>query len=272
MADRQSPSVPMLVQEAPLAFPVQPVEIQRHTFVYRSQPVPLHADVYRPAVLLPEQRRLAVIMIHGGPVPKDSDPKGWRLFRDYATLLAGIGVITVVFNHRLHGQAEYFTAHADVVALLEHVRRHAQDYNIDPERLLLWAFAGGGPLLAAVLDPPQPHVCGLVAYYCLLDFATPAKIGAQAAPREILDRLSPLAQLRRHGCNAPMLIARAGRDSPVLNRSIDDFLAIALLREVPVELLNHPTGEHAFDVCNHDARTCEIIGRTLEFIRTRAAV
>jgi hypothetical protein len=44
---------------------------------------------------------------------------------------------------------------------------------------------------------------------------------------------------------------------------------VALSCDVPIELLNHPTGEHAFDVRNDDARSREIIGRTLEFIRGR---
>jgi hypothetical protein len=270
MADRQAPSTQAPGDELPLVYPIPPVEMTVRTVIYRSQPdLQLEADVYCPATLQPGQYGLTVIMIHGGPVPKNADPKGWRIFRDYAALLAGLGVITVVFNHRLHGPAEYFTAHGDVVALLEHVRANADDYHVDRDRLVLWAFAGGGPLLTAALDPPQQQICGLIAYYCSLEFPAPAKSGAQTVSREILERLSPVAQLRRHGSRAAMLLARAGRDAPAVNRGQAHFMDVALSCDVPIELLNHPTGEHAFDVRNDDARSREIIGRTLEFIRGR---
>jgi acetyl esterase/lipase len=190
------------------------------------------------------------------------------MFQDYAALLAACGVITIVFDHRLHGPTEYFTARGDVVALLEHVRTHAESYDVDPDRLVLWAFAGSGPLLTVALNPRQPCICGLIAYYCMLDFATPANVGAQA-PREILETLSPAKQLRRHGCEMPVLVVRAGRDDPAVNRTVETFMEAALSSEVPVELLNHPAGALSFDVRNDDARSREIIARTLEFIRAR---
>lgn len=266
----RAPSLPALVRfDQPLFPPLQPGPLQATTFAYRSPELNLQADVYRPVGLASDQRCPAVVMIHGGPVPRDADPKSWPVFRDYAALLANLGVATIVFNHRLYGPAEYFTAQGDVTALLQHVRAHALEYNVDPDRLLLWAFSGGGPLLTVALDPPQPYVCGLIAYYCLLDFALPGKVGAQAASREVLDRLSPVAQLRKHGCCAPVLIARAGRDSASAHRSLASFVEAALARDVAVELLNHPLGESAFDIRNDDARTREIIARTLAFIHAR---
>jgi hypothetical protein len=36
---------------------------------------------------------------------------------------------------------------------------------------------------------------------------------------------------------------------------------------MPLDLLNHPAGYHSFDVRNDDARTREIIGHTLAFVR-----
>jgi len=241
------------------------------TFVYRSlAELQLQADLYRPETLPVGQRCLVVIMIHGGPVLKQSNPRQWRMFSDYAALLAGLGVATIVFNHRLHGPAEYFTAQGDVIALLEHVRAHAASYDIDPERMVLWAFAGSGPLLTVALNPRRAYVRGLIAYYCSLDFATPARTGPPA-PREILEGLSPATQLRRYGCAVPILVARAGRDTPEVNRSLAAFVEAALASEVPIELLNHPNGEVGFDVRNDDARSREIIARTLAFIRERAA-
>jgi acetyl esterase/lipase len=273
MPENRSPVTFVQPGSLPLVHPVPQVEIQRHTFIYRSlSALNLEADIYRPATLQANQRCLAVIMIHGGPVERQANPKDWRMFKDYAALLAGLDVVTVVFNHRLYGPAEYFTAQGDVSALLEHVRVHSASYNIDPNRLLLWAFAGGGPLLTVALNPPRASICGLIAYYCVLDFAMAAKSGAPAAPREILENLSPAVQVRRNGCHAPILAVRAGRDTASSHRSLATFLEAALAGDVAIELLNHPEGEHAFDVRNDDARSREIIARTLQFIRVRATM
>jgi acetyl esterase/lipase len=269
MAESSSFALEQLAR-LPLVYPVPPSAPQRHTFIYRAPPEgPLQADVYRPADLPAGQRRPCVIMIHAGPVARQANPRDWRMFQDYATLLAALGVITVVFDHRLHGPTAYFTARGDVAALLEHVRAHAAAYDIDPDRLVLWAFAGSGPLLTVAMNPRQPCICGLIAYYCVLDFATSAKAGAQAT-REILESLSPATQLRRDGWDAPVLLVRAGRDSPAVNRSVETFMETALRCDVPVELLNHPSGTLGFEVRNDDARSREIIARTLEFIRARA--
>jgi acetyl esterase/lipase len=272
MAEKASPTTPEQLGALPLVYPVPTVELQRHTFAYRSLPdFELLADLYRPPTVRPEQRRLAVILLHGGPVAKTADPRQWRVFRDYAALLATQDVITVIFNHRLCGPAEYFTAQGDVVALLEHVRAHAATYNIDPERLLLWAFGASGPLLTVGLDLQRPYVVGLIAYYCLLDFAMPMKFGgAHGASREILEGLSPAAQVRRNGCRSPMLMVRAGGDSPTFKRSAATFMEAALASDAAIELLNHPGAEHGFDVRSNDARSREIIARTLQFIRSRA--
>ena len=153
-------------------------------------------------------------------------------------------------------------------ALIDYVRTHADELNVDPDKIILWVFSGGGPLLTVGLDPQRSYLRGLIVYYGLLDFELLGNPETKAVPREILDALSPLAQLRNHGCRVPVLLARAGRESfPKLNDTIDAFLAEALSRSVDAELINHANGEHAFDIRNDDPRTREIIGRTLEFLK-----
>ncbi len=49
--------------------------------------------------------------------------------------------------------------------------------------------------------------------------------------------------------DVPLFVARAGRDEmPHLNDTIDRFLARALETNLPVTLVNHSTGPHAFDI------------------------
>jgi len=65
----------------------------------------------------------------------------------------------------------------------------------------------------------------------------------------------------------PTLIARAGMDNPGLLSTIDHFVARALSLNEPIEVQTHPDGVHDFDVRDDDARTREIISRTLDFVR-----
>jgi hypothetical protein len=66
----------------------------------------------------------------------------------------------------------------------------------------------------------------------------------------------------------PMFIARAGLDSPDLNDGLDRFVQAALKHNVSVEVLNHATGHHGFDIEDNNARSREILKRTIEFLKT----
>ena len=67
----------------------------------------------------------------------------------------------------------------------------------------------------------------------------------------------------------PMFFARAGQDTiPGLNAAMDRFIAAALAANAPVTVVNHPSGEHGFDMLNDDDRSREIIRGVLEFLRT----
>jgi dienelactone hydrolase len=65
---------------------------------------------------------------------------------------------------------------------------------------------------------------------------------------------------------APLFVAKAGLDRPFLRESIDEFVQIASERNIPITFMNHPGGEHGFDLLNDDARSREIIKATLAFL------
>jgi len=48
---------------------------------------------------------------------------------------------------------------------------------------------------------------------------------------------------------------------------MDDFVAEALRANTALELMNHPAGEHGFDIATDDARSRQIIARTLAFMK-----
>lgn len=195
------------------------------------------ADIYLPAATSAP----IVFLIHGGPIPAGSQMKNIALFREYGQLLAGEGFVAVTFGHRYHVANDFANSIADVSAVIDSVR----DAGVgDAERVALWVFSGGGPLLAQGFD--KPYVRALVDYYALL----------AGAPTE------RVAEIR-----VPLLIARAGRDMPLINEALARFLDAALANGVDVELLNHAKGEHGFDLLTDDARTRQVIGRTIAFLR-----
>jgi dienelactone hydrolase len=66
----------------------------------------------------------------------------------------------------------------------------------------------------------------------------------------------------------PVLLVRAGRDSPGLNRGLDALAAQALRENAPVEVLSLPSAVHGFDIRDDSEFTRAAIARTLDFLES----
>lgn len=239
------------VFEKPLLYPVSGDPIVKRDVVYRTDGVAhLLADIYLPRG---GTNRPIVVFVHGGPIGTDMQPKNWRVYRDYGRLLASNGFVAVTFNHRLFENAQFATSAADFEALLDYVRAHAKALKADPDRVVVWAFSGGGPLLSVAMR--KPYVRALVDFYAFLQAPAP---------------YSPLDHLLAGDLKVPILLARGGRDNEELNLALQTFMTDGLVRGATLELLNHPNGVHAFDILTDDARTRQIIRRAIEFVREQA--
>ena len=51
----------------------------------------------------------------------------------------------------------------------------------------------------------------------------------------------------------------------MINQSIDAFVQEALAGNAPLEVMNHPTGRHGFDILDDNDRSREIIARAVAF-------
>lgn len=229
---------------------------------------PLTFDLYQPGGAGAGDRRPAVLMIHG-PVPR-LGAKNMGIFTSYGRLLAASGLAAVTFNHRFLGPERLLDAAADVEALTQYVRSHSADLGVDDRRLAFWAFSGGGPFLSLALRGAPTYVRAVVAYYAILDIQEkPPGAGAEIGDETRRD-FSPLNHLGTEAARLPpILVARAGQDHPFLNAGIDRFVQQALASNAFLDVLNHPTGRHGFDILDDDARSREIIARTVEFLRLR---
>ena len=171
----------------------------------------------------------------------------------------------MTFNHRLHAPTDYGRAQSDVAAAIEYVRSHAAELNVDPDRIALWFFSGGGPLLSAVLRDRPEYVRCVLAFYAFLDMRSMVPADADAATVARAAELSAAAYVREKAGDLPMFIARAGLDQPMINRTIDLFVQEALAGNALLELMNHPAGRHGFDILDDDDRSREIIARAVAF-------
>jgi acetyl esterase/lipase len=240
----------------------------RRDLVYRSENgVDVTMDVYLPPSLAPDARRPAVLLVHGGPVPAEMRPKEWGVFVSYGELLAASGLVAVAFNHRLYAPTDYPRAETDVKAAVEHVRAHAGELHVDGERLGVWTFSGGGPLVSWVLRERPSFVRCVAAYYAWLDLQQVVPPGADASVVAALRLLSPAAHVKERAAGLPLFVARAGRDTAMINDSIAHFVAEALAGNASLSFVNHADGQHAFDILDDDARSREIIGNTVAFMQ-----
>jgi len=176
---------------------------QRRNLTYKAADgQPLHMDVYAPPG--PAQARPAVILVHGGPIPR-LGAKDMGVFLSYGELLAASGFVAVTFNHRFLSPDRLADAGDDVADLITHLRENAASLDVDPDRLALWAFSGGGPFLAASLRDRPAWLRALVAYYAVLDLQQPPPGADSGIGAELRQAFSPAhAQqgLREHSAGS----------------------------------------------------------------------
>jgi acetyl esterase/lipase len=244
------------------------VNVQRGLQYTAADKTTLPMDVYAPAGLGAQERRPAVIFIHGGPIEPGATPHDWGVYRSYGELVAASGLVAVTFTHRLHGAEHFARSAADLVALVESVRSRSAALHVDADRLALWAFSGGGPLLSIAFGRPPAYIRAVCSYYGILDFD-----GGPPVYKQVPPELSPLQQLRKSsGPLPPTLIARAGLDDPWLNQTVDAFVAASTVKKLTLDLLTLPEGHHGFDILDDHDRTREVIKTTLVFLKTQLGV
>lgn len=247
----------------------------RRDLVYKSiGETRLEADLYRPADAPAGEAVPLVVLVHGGPVPAGSRPQKMGAFISTGQLLAASGMAAIAFNYRFCAPGRLPVAAGDILDLVDYVRSNAPALGVDAERMALWFYSGGGPFLSLALRDRLPFVKALVAYYPILDLRERAPGEVRGGEEDLDDAnraaFSPAWHISAAAAWAPpVLIARAGRDNPRLLGTVDRFVAAALASDAPLDLMNHAEGHHAFDILDDDARSREILTRTLGFLRER---
>jgi acetyl esterase/lipase len=224
-------------------------------------------DVYIPARLRRNERRPAVVFIHGS-VPPGSPAKNMQVFKSWGRLAGASGMVGVTFTHRLGFPIPSLSeAASDVTEAINYIRMNAERLNVDKDKICLVVFSGGGPMLSMAMRDRPTYVRGLVSFYAFLDIQESELHKAHETP-EKLKSFSPITYLENAANLPPIFVARAGRDAIAgLNSSIDRFTGAAMSKNIAITVVNHPEGVHAFDIQTDDDRTREIIRGAIAFMR-----
>lgn len=159
----------------------------------------------------------------------------------------------------------------DLRDVIRHVQQESASLGVDTDRIGVWACSGHGPTAMSMLvrDAPMRAACAVLYYAYTLDLDEGS--GVADAARSFNFR-TPCAGRRADdlAIDVPTFVARAGLDQmPLLNTTLDRFIGEALARNVPLTVVNHATGSHAFDLMDDSAASRSVIRQTLAFITER---
>lgn len=197
----------------------------------------LKLDIYYPPGF-DKKKNLPVVIFNNGV--GSLDLLKWRVYQDWARLIAANGMIAV--NHQARPSRS--TVMTDCIAVLDYLRAHARELNIDSDKMGIWTCSANsrvGTMLA--LRPGRPYIRTLVTYYGAFD---------------------SIGQMRQ---DVPTLVVRAGLDAQGLNMGIENFMQDAMKQDIRVELINYLEGIHAFDIYDKSDESVSIIKRTVEFLK-----
>ena len=227
---------------------------------------PLRYDFYRPlGVSAPTP---GVVFVHGGGWtggdPSQAAGNGMHFARE--------GIATVSISYRLAPAHRFPAPLDDVRRGLRHVRAHAGEFGIDPDRLVLMGLSAGAHLvmlahLARDLAPLAPSlpdelrdvgedVLGVIAHYGPYDLSRRKPGGAWDPVAELLgERVHDpewvrLASPVQHAAaaTAPILLIHGTRDQVVSWRESQRMHDALVAAGKPSELLLLDGAPHAFQV------------------------
>jgi dienelactone hydrolase len=225
-------------------------------------------DLYTPFSNGRKEKLPVVILVHGEASSINFKETGQYI--TYGKLIAAYGFNAVTFNHKVLSDGfsvEEVTNDIDVV--INYLIKNADELSIDKDKIAIWCFSGGVPFgLYAGMHGYFNYIKGIIAYYGFGDFTSVRELLKFNIQDEELEKYSPINLINKNsGKIPPLFVARAGLDSPIINESIDRFIVEGLKNNLNIDIYNHSTGGHGFDLFNDNNRTHEIISESLSFLR-----
>ncbi|MFH8468422.1 alpha/beta hydrolase [Streptomyces sp. NPDC017991] len=207
--------------------------------------------------------RPAVLFVHGGPVPPDlvPAPRDSPFYLGYARYTASLGAVGAVVEHRLHGITDYARAADDVAEAVDLLRA---DPRVDPERIALWIFSGAGLLAADWITAPPPWLrCLALTYPILAPLPGWGAVGPRFGPVGALHAAA--------GILPPVVLTRAGLETPQIAATVREFETAAKETNAPVEIIDVPHGRHGFETDEPTDESREAVVRAVRTVLAHLA-
>ena len=219
--------------------------------------IKLKMDVYYPSK---NNGRFAVTMyVHGGGWSSGDKAQGAGIVEIPALQKAGFLVVSV--NYRLAPEYEFPAMIEDVKCAVRSLRAHADEYNLDPNRIGVWGGSAGGHLvnLLGTTDESAGFDVGEYMEYssrvqAVVDMFGPADLtmqfngGYQSASRVFGDFDAALASPVTYvtADDPPFLMIHGEKDTLVPIEQSQILLAALQAADVPAELVPVANAGHSF--------------------------
>jgi acetyl esterase/lipase len=215
-------------------------------------------DLYRP----PGSGKLPLVVLVSSRNDTEVVPDTWGMFESRARVIAASGFAVVMFNHRLGLNGSIIQGSEDLDLLLRYVSEHAEDLAVDASQIRVVTYSMGSTTLADLLRKPPANLKKIVAFYPYADLRELQNWQAPGKTSQNAERYSMVTSFADGLTIPPILIIRAGKDTPLVIKGVDAFIAEALRRNVPLEVINVPDAEAGFDRQN-----TSVMRRVIEFLR-----
>jgi acetyl esterase/lipase len=250
-------SKPLAIADVFRGIPTKEVRIDRGIIFASPDGVDLKLNVYRPLL---SGKYPALIIIYGGAW-RSGSPDDYEKFSCY---MAARGYSAIAIDYRHAPEYKFPNQLEDVETALRYIQDHADELEVDLERVAVMGRSAGGHLasLAAYRQDALP-LRAVVNYYGPVDLAkgyydppVPDPIDIQTilnnflggTPQELPElyqQASPINYLKPN--LPPSLLIYAGRDHLVQAKFGRQLYEKLRATDNPAILLEIPWAEHAFD-------------------------
>jgi hypothetical protein len=155
----------------------------------------------------------------------------------------------------------------DAGRVADFIARNGAELRVNANRLGIWASSGNVPVALGFLMEKRPVVRAAVLSngYAFDAVGLTAVADASATYRFV--NATAGRSVGDLPADVPMLVVRCGQDDPGLNATLDRFVGDAVKANLPIELVNHPTAPHGFEINVDTPLSHYILDGMLSFMR-----
>lgn len=240
------------------------VIVRRDIPYLESSDSALKMDVYYPPGFDFKRRIPAIVIVFGytneGQLKTAKHQlRTWSAYTSWCRVIAASGMAAIVY--------ETNEPENDLKSLMRYINSETDNLLIDLDKIGAYSCSANTPTeMAYLLNDPECIFKCAVAYYGIFltpDFKYLTTIDSLS---QNMGFVTPrLAESASWNKTVPLMIVHAGKDLVLLTESLTSFVSEAIVQNIPVTLIIHSDGIHAFDLYTDNESTRQIIKNTLEF-------